>query len=395
MSFFRPLGPLLLGWLGALLGWGALSFVVSYGVVANTPLTWIEALQAPVRDWLPWTLAGPLLFRFVNRFPLGRERWGPRLGAHLAVFALMVLLARGWSSYLDVRPAPAFERFGGPLEKRFPRFGGPPEDGGQGFRRGPGGTGERPPPGAAGVGGPGLARRGPNAGAWPYARVLTTYVFLASLAHAFAFYRRVQEREASLASARLEALRMQLQPHFLFNTLNTISGLVHEEPDRADAVVTALADLLRLTLETSGERELALSRELRLVEAYLAIMQARFDDRVRSVVDVAPEVREALVPAFILQPLVENAVKHGLEPLTRGGCVWVRARREGDRLVLEVEDDGAGLVGTEPRREGIGLGNTRARLTALHGERAALVLSAAGERGCVVKLEMPFRVRSA
>lgn len=418
MKFFVPLRPLLLGWLLALAVWVAVAFVVAFAVVANTPLTWIEAMQAPVRDWLPWTLAAPLLFRFVNRHPLERERWIGRLAAHAVVLASITLLAWGWSKFLDIRPGPGLDRFGGPMEKRFPRFG-PRFDGDD---PGPkdiwgdegGSWHDLPPPkpldekfsartsrGPGGPGGPGALNKSGGDGPGDSAslervlgRVLSAYLVLASAAHAAFFYRRAKEREASLANARLEALRMQLQPHFLFNTLNTISGLVHTEPDRADAVITALGDLLRLTLETSEKRELPLREEMRLVEAYVAIMQARFEERVKCVVDIAADAREAMVPAFILQPLIENAVRHGLEPLVEGGTVKIVARREADRLRIEVADDGVGLRAGAQAREGIGLANTRARLRALHGERASMELRAAAERGCAVVLELPFQITS-
>ena len=414
MKFFVPLRPLLLGWLLALAVWVAVAFVVAFAVVANTPLTWIEAMQAPVRDWLPWTLAAPLLFRFVNRHPFERESWIGRLAAHVVVLACVTLLAWSWARFLDIRP-PGFDRFGGPMEKRFPRFGLRFEDGGPGPKDFWGDEGgpwnDTPPPKppdekffsktSRGPGGPGGPNKGGDGGPGNPAslqrvlgRVLSAYLVLVSAAHAAFFYRRAKEREASLANARLEALRTQLQPHFLFNTLNTISGLVHAEPDRADAVITALGDLLRLTLETSEARELPLREEMRLVDAYVAIMQARFEERVKSVVDIAPEAREALVPAFILQPLVENSVRHGLEPLPEGGTVKIVARREGDRLRIEVSDDGVGLRAGEAAREGIGLANTRARLRALHGERASMELCAGEARGCAVVLELPFRTAS-
>jgi two-component sensor histidine kinase len=417
MKFFVPLRPLLLGWLLALAVWVALAFVVSFAVVANTPLTWIEAMQAPVRDWLPWTLAAPLLFRFVNRHPLERERWIGRLAAHVAVLACVTGLAWSWARFLDIRPDPGLDRFGGPMEKRFPRFGPHSDDGRSRpdpFWDDEGGPGwDSPPPkppgerfyprhshgpgGPGGPGDPGKFGGGPGApGSFPrvLGRVLSAYLVLASAAHATFFYRRAKEREASLATARLEALRAQLQPHFLFNTLNTISGLVHSEPERADAVITALGDLLRLTLETSEKRELPLREEMRLVEAYLAIMQSRFEERVNCVVEIAAETREALVPAFVLQPLIENAVRHGLEPLPKGGTVKIAARREGGRLRIEVSDDGVGLRADGPSREGIGLANTRARLRALHGERASMELRAGEGRGCAVVLELPFRTTS-
>lgn len=415
MNFFRPARPLLLGWLVALVGWVALAFVVAYGLVASTPFTWIEAMQTPVREWLPWTLAAPLLFRLVDRLPIERERWWRPLLGHGAALLCVAALAWAWARFLDIRPAPGIDRFGGSMEQRFPRF--EPQDDfwmdefGPGFG-GPGRDGERrgfgppSPPDAArggsssgmqrGPGGPGGPREGGGPGGpttFPrtLGRALSTYAVLASVAHALLFYRRAKEREAGLARARLEALRMQLQPHFLFNTLNTISGLVHTEPDRADAVLTALSELLRLTLETSEVRELPLREEMRFVEAYLAIMQARFEERVRCSLSIEPETGEALVPAFILQPLIENAVRHGLEPLPGGGSVEVVARREGDTLLIEVRDDGVGLGEGGPKREGLGLGNTRARLRELHGEHASLELRAGGERGSAVLLKLPFR----
>lgn len=415
MNFFRPARPLLLGWLVALVGWVALAFVVAYGLVASTPFTWIEAMQTPVREWLPWTLAAPLLFRLVDRLPIERERWWRPLLGHASALLCVAALAWAWARFLDIRPAPGIERFGGSMEQRFPRFEPQddyfwmddfsPDSGGPGRDGDRSGFGPPPPAGAAsggtapragetgsgrGPGGPGGPLDGGGGPGAPttfprtLGRVLSTYAVLASVAHALLFYRRAKEREAGLARARLEALRMQLQPHFLFNTLNT-------KPDRADAVLTALGELLRLTLETSEVSELPLRDEMRFVEAYLAIMQARFEERVRGSLSIEPETGEALVPAFILQPLIENAVRHGLEPLPGGGSVEVRARREGDVLVIEVRDDGVGLGEGGPKREGLGLGNTRARLRELHGEHASLELRAGGERGCTVLLRLPFR----
>ena len=397
MKFFIPLRPLLLGWLLALLVWVAVAFVVAFGLVANTPFSWIEAMQAPVREWLPWTLVAPPLFRLVARCPLERERRVRPLFVHAMAIVLVAGLAWGWARFLDIRPAPGFERFGGPVWERFPSFEPRPGTGPGGGAAGA----PAPKPGfdarrGATVSGPGLdhapaglGQDESNAFGRVLWRVLSTYLLLASVAHAALFYRRAKEREASLAHARLAALRMQLQPHFLFNTLNTISGLVHTEPERADAVLTALGELLRLTLETSGERELPLHRELRFVEAYLAIMHARFEDRIRFTVTIGPGAGEALVPAFILQPLIENAVRHGLEPRPGGGSVAIEARREDGRLLVEVRDDGVGLAGGGPAQEGVGLGNTRARLRGLHGERATLELKSGGT-GCTVLLALPF-----
>jgi LytS/YehU family sensor histidine kinase len=212
-----------------------------------------------------------------------------------------------------------------------------------------------------------------------------------SIAHAHLFYRRAQERdrlEASLAKARMEALKMQLQPHFLFNSLNAIVTLVHLQPDAAEAMIGALSDLLRLTLETSGEQESPISRELEFVQRYLAIEHARFGDRLRFQLEVDDPVRNALAPTFLLQPLVENAVRHGLEPRSGAGLLTIRARRDGAQLHLEVIDDGVGLPAEKPLREGIGIANTRARLRELYGDAASLELH--NSSGVKVEIRLPF-----
>jgi len=220
---------------------------------------------------------------------------------------------------------------------------------------------------------------------------------LISAAHALLFYRRSKERErrsleleATLAKSRLEALTMQLQPHFLFNALNAIAALVHKNPDAADEMLAALSDLLRLTLETSREQELPLRRELEFVERYLMIEHVRFGDRLQFELDVAPETEAALVPTFLLQPLVENAVRHGLEPRSGNGKLVIRARRDNGSLRLSVEDNGVGLSDGKPGREGIGLANTRARLHELYDGAANVELR--NRDGLTVELTLPFRV---
>jgi LytS/YehU family sensor histidine kinase len=217
------------------------------------------------------------------------------------------------------------------------------------------------------------------------------YLMLVSGAHTLTFYRMTKERESSLAVARAEAQKMQLQPHFLFNTLNMIAELVHEEPDKADAMLIALSGLLRLTLETAGEQELSLKRELGFIERYLEIMHERFDDRLKFQLRIDPATHAALVPTFVLQPLVENAVKHGLGLRKAGGLISIGSRRLGNVLHLWVGDNGVGLEGKKMGPEGIGLGNTRQRLRELYGKAAGLSARDAG--GLIVEITLPFHLK--
>ncbi|HEX6746788.1 MAG TPA: histidine kinase [Longimicrobium sp.] len=200
-----------------------------------------------------------------------------------------------------------------------------------------------------------------------------------------------REMEARLARAELEALRVQLQPHFLFNTLNTVAGLADAEPALARSVVERLSALLRAALRATAETEVELARELEVLDDYLAIQQTRFRGRLHASVAAEPGSERALVPSLILQPLVENAIRHGIAPRAAPGRVEVTARADGGSLVLEVADDGVGLAGE--RAEGTGLANTRARLDALYagGHRFTLEPRAAG--GTIVRLELPFRTR--
>ena len=201
------------------------------------------------------------------------------------------------------------------------------------------------------------------------------------------------ELEASLAAARLDALRAQLQPHFLFNTLNAISVLTAEDAPKAKRMLLRLADLLRITLAEGNRQEVHLSEELDLLERYLDIQRARFEERLSILVDVEPAIRDALVPVLLLQPLVENAIRHGLDTNLGVGTVSITARRENDRIRLEVRDNGRGLrPSSAGRRDGVGLANTRARLAHLYGERQTLDLVRPAEGGTAVLISLPLRI---
>ncbi len=226
------------------------------------------------------------------------------------------------------------------------------------------------------------------------------YVIVAAAAHAMTFYRHAKERErqalalvASRNQAKLDALRLQLQPHFLFNALNAIATLVHRDARAADRLIGDLSDLLRASLQTT-QHEVTLADELALLEHYLAIEQARLGDRLRIVRDIQHETLAACVPPLVLQPLAENAIRHGLEPRVAPGTLTIEARRDGDRLRLSVTDDGVGLNTASARtsRRGIGLENTRERLRTLHGEAARLDFSSPPEGGVRAEVVLPFRL---
>ena len=200
---------------------------------------------------------------------------------------------------------------------------------------------------------------------------------------------RAAQLEAQLSTARLAALQGQLRPHFLFNTLNMIAEQVYTDPAGADAMLTRLGVLLRSSFTETDRERVPLRRELELLESYVEIMRARFRGRLSFELDVEPATVDALVPRFMLQPLVENAIKHGVEPREEGGRVTVSSRRRGDSLELSVRDNGDGLAGAI--REGTGVRNTRERLQHLYGagrQRFALMPSPDG--GTTAAVTIPF-----
>jgi two-component system LytT family sensor kinase len=225
---------------------------------------------------------------------------------------------------------------------------------------------------------------------------LFSYAAVAALGHALAYHRLSTEQrlrasglEAKLLAARLEALEARLHPHFLFNALNTISSLVRTgEPQAAVRAVARLGDLFRALLREDGGQEVPLSQELDFVSRYLELERARFGDRLETRVEAEPEVLEALVPRLVLQPLVENALRHGIEPSARPGRVEVHAARSGGMLRLEVHDTGAGGARAAPSTR-VGLTHTRARLTQLYGDCHELELVAEGG-GTVARVCIPL-----
>lgn len=210
-------------------------------------------------------------------------------------------------------------------------------------------------------------------------------------------YRRFKARElqssqleARLAQAQNEALRTELQPHFLFNALHSVSALIDRDPAAADRMLSRLGDLLRQTLDLSGKQEVSLRQELAILQNYLEIQRIRFLDRLKVCMDCPEALMEARVPCFMLQPQVENALKHGLAKRSGSGLIVVRARAERGRLTLEVEDDGCGLSDFPPR-PGIGTANTKARLELLYGEDQSFELMPVPTGGTLARIRLPHR----
>ena len=205
---------------------------------------------------------------------------------------------------------------------------------------------------------------------------MMTYWAIAGLSHAVLYYRESKDRavrasqlETRLVEAQLQTLQQQLHPHFLFNTLHAISALMHRDVEAADRTLMRLSDLLRMTLENIGQQEITLHAELDFLSKYVQIEQTRFADRLIVRYDVQPDTLDGLVPNLILQPLVENAIKHGVAKKAGAGHIDISARRDGDKLLLEVRDDGAGLSedALTALQKGIGVSTTRARLQHLFG----------------------------
>ncbi len=216
------------------------------------------------------------------------------------------------------------------------------------------------------------------------------------------YYERYRDRElrasvleTQLAKAQLQALKVQLHPHFLFNTLNSVNELMHHDVNTAERVITRLSDLLRMALENIGVQEVPLSQELHFVEGYLEIEQLRFQDRLHIVYDVAPETLDCRIPNLLLQPIVENAIRHGIARSSEGGRIEIFTRKISDRLLIVVSDNGPGLKingNGKPATAnfGLGLSTTRSRLEFLYGKEQTFVLNNLPERGLEVRISLPW-----
>lgn len=328
-------------------------------VPSEAPVTWRSAMLYQFAAWYPWVALTPIVLVLGRRFSLERSRPWVALPVHL-VAALVIggsQLALALAGMRAVSTVPSERSFTTSyVDWMLPTY---------------------------------------------LEFAVLIYFAILGLVYAFEYYRRyvsgtihASQLEAELARAQLQALRTQLQPHFLFNTLHAVSSLMDEDVRAARRMIARLADLLRTTLDTRDQQEVTLLRELETLQLYLDIEHERFSDRLRVDLQVHPEVLEARVPNLMLQPLVENAIRHGIAPLHEGGRITVSAARDQERLVLTVEDDGAGSgVGQLP--EGVGLRNTRARLARLYPQSHELRIERPSEGGFRIQIVIPFVADSA
>lgn len=367
------------GWslLGAILTLFALYFSIQVYLERSNevqPISITEALSRGLIFWLLWAISVPLILWLARSFPFRREHWSDALLLHLpagTILSLAHLLVYVVMTSSIAGNAPvSFEAL---LRQFQPVF--------------------------------------LSSFAW-WSLVYWT-ILLAS--YAFHFYERYQhgvvrasQLESQLAHAELRALKMQLNPHFLFNTLHSISALMHEDVEVADKMVARLGEFLRLTLKNSGSPEITLEEEVKFLECYLEIEQLRFEDRLRVRFEIDPLALSALVPNLILQPIVENAIRHGIAPQTTPGRLAIRARRSLDHLSLEVEDNGPGFptnfdIPTDHHTRdtstfdynarsngGLGLVNTNARLARHFGPAHRLAIERAKPHGTIVRIEIPL-----
>jgi len=318
-----------------------------------------------VLTWLAWAPLTPAMIWLARKWSVVGEAWKRNLIVHLPAFLFLSTLHSAAATAVNLWVKP-FDNVGGSPKPFWPKF---------------------------------LSQ-----GIGSYGSDLLIYAGVIGVFYAFDYYRKYREREfvatrleAQLAQAQLESLRMQLHPHFLFNTLNSIVGLVRDNKNNAAVnMLVGLSDLLRHTLEYSSRHEVELREEINFIKLYLSIQEMRFSDRLRIELDIDPRTTKALVPNLILQPLTENALRHGIARSTDSGLVGINSVAEDGQLRLTVYDDGAGLPDDWQLKgsAGIGLANTIARLQQLYDNDHEFDIRNRDSGGVEVVIVMPFRTSS-
>jgi len=366
-------GLVLIGWLLIALSFSLnyYFFARHYVAIFEHPPTLGQMLVWELPYWLLWAGLAPVIFWLAGRYPIDRERWFQNSILHIVACAALAIAHRaiyliiGWvlnvAAYQNITSIR--ELYSSDILFNLPT----------GFM---------------------------------------SYGTIFLVSYVIDYYRRHQEEELKISNlraelaqaqlhlteAQLQALKMQLHPHFLFNTLNSISALLYEDVDTADQMLARLGDFLRMTLENSGAQRVTLQEELEFLRCYLEIERVRFHDRLTVNMRIDPDTLDARVPNLILQPIVENAIKHGIVSRIAPGEIEISAKRVGDSLELEVKDNGPGLHRAKSSglvKEGLGLGNTRARLEQLYGESHHFDMTDAPEGGLRVTLDIPFEVTRA
>lgn len=354
--------------------WGALVLLFAAPLALTRQGTWRQAVTFGGSFWALWLVFLPAVAWLSFRFPIERKRLFRNLALHMLACLLLAGANRAAFRFVPLlSPSP------------------PPQSEPPGRSPGPKPMNRLGPPAAFGVF---IGFRA--------ALDVLVYWSLVGFCQAITNFRTLQERErraaeleARLSSAKLQALRMQINPHFLFNTLNSIAALVYVNPRAADEMLGDLSELLRRSLDSMEEQEIPLERELGFIGGYLRIEQKRFGERLQLEQRVPDELLKARVPALILQPLVENAIRHGIEPRRGPGLISIEAKRVDDHLRLIVRDDGRGLqdanLDTSMRR-GIGLANIQARLRGLYGQDQSFTFGRAEPQGWQVEIRLPFHL---
>ena len=352
-------------WVPAGLIWLGIALLDALGTVTSMREQgrhhqWTTLFFTVILTWLPWAVATPLIVRMGRQYPPLRLRTAPGWVGHAALIAGMTLVTSAWTALLDVTLNPML----------------------------------------------------PDSEAGPFGRLfrmkvesnvleaLLLYTFVLTISTVLDSHARLAQQRTEtarlneqLSKAQFEALRRQIEPHFLFNTLNAIAGLVRENRnDDAVSMIAALSDLLRRTLEQSDAQQVPLGEEMQFLEKYLEIQKTRFAERLQVSVEVPKELAWVRVPSLLLQPIVENAVKHGISKRAQGGAIRISAERENGALRLSVYNDGPALPADwEHTRAGIGLVNMRMRLEALYGTGFELKVLNQEPYGVEVSVSLPFR----
>lgn len=325
---------------------------------SEQPVEWSHALYVQMSWGYLWALATPLVLWLVRRFPIDKESWLRNSLMHLLTSTLLIFLL-GIVGHII-------------LYLKYGRAAGRPY----------------------------MMQNSLRHAVSNYTEGMGIYLLIMFLVYAYSYYQRYRQGElrasqleAQLSQAQLQALKMQLHPHFLFNTLHSISALLHRDTESARKMITRLGDFLRLTLENSGTQEVTLKQEIEFLRCYLEIERIRFQDRLTTHVFVDPDALDARVPNLILQPIVENAIRHGIAPRSTPGEIEIRAKQEAGFLRIRIRDNGPGLPMNRTVdslfKKGLGLMNTQARLDRLYGADHRFKIANDPSGGLAVTLEIP------